>query len=64
LISKKEKVSLWALETAKWAVGAGLMNGKGGGILDSQGPATRAEVVTILMNFMQKYNPDFTPYSK
>lgn len=60
----KDEVSLWALETVKWAVGAGLMNGKGGGILDPQGPATRAEVATILMNFMQKYNPDFTPSSK
>ena len=36
-----------------WAVGAGLLNGKDGGVLDPGGSATRAEVATILMNYRE-----------
>ena len=48
-----EDISDWALEGMTWAVNAGLLNGKGNGILDPTGNATRAEVAQILMNFCE-----------
>ncbi len=36
-----------------WAVNAGLLSGKGSGVLDPAGNATRAEVAQILMNFCE-----------
>ena len=44
----------WAKEAISWAVGVGLLSGKGNGILDPTGTATRAEVVQILMNYCTK----------
>ncbi len=49
----REKVSGWAADSMSWAVGSGMLSGKGGGILDPTGTATRAEVAQILMNFCQ-----------
>ncbi|SET34774.1 Listeria/Bacterioides repeat-containing protein [Natronincola peptidivorans] len=46
-------VSPWATEAMSWAVGSRLISGKGGGILDPQGQATRAEVATILKKFIK-----------
>ena len=43
----------WALEPVQWAVGEGLIGGSDGKLLP-QGPATRAQVATILMRFIQK----------
>ena len=37
----------WAKAALGWAVGAGLMAGKGGNILDPAGTATRAEVAAM-----------------
>lgn len=34
-----------------WAVNAGLLSGKGSGMLDPGGTATRGEIAQILMNF-------------
>ncbi len=48
----RNKVSAWAKESYGWAVGAGLISGNGGR-LDPQGSATRAQVATILMRFIQ-----------
>ena len=48
-------VSGWAKEAMQWAVGAGLINGRTATTLAPQGNATRAEVASILMRFMQKY---------
>lgn len=48
------EISPWAQDAMKWAVGIGLMNGKGGGILDPQGTATRAEVAAMLHNFIER----------
>ena len=45
--------SSWAAEAVQWAVGSGLLSGKGGGVLDPQGTATRAEVASILMRFCE-----------
>ena len=47
------QVSSWADEAVSWAVGAGLLNGKNDGRLDPTGTATRAEVATILMRFVE-----------
>ena len=49
--SDGNKVSAYATETMKWAVGANLISGKGNGILDPSGEATRAEVAAILTRF-------------
>ena len=43
----------WAEEAVRWAVGAGLLSGKSGRLLDPTGQATRAEVAQILMTFNQ-----------
>lgn len=48
-------VSSWATDAMRWAVSAGLINGRTATTLAPQGNATRAEVASILMRFMQKY---------
>jgi len=48
----KGKISDWAKEAYGWAVGVGLITGNDGK-LDPQGNATRAQVATILMRFIQ-----------
>ncbi len=52
----RRQVSPWATEAMKWAVGKNLISGKGNGILDPQGTATRAEVATILMRFFHLFS--------
>ncbi|MBQ3216952.1 MAG: leucine-rich repeat protein [Oscillospiraceae bacterium] len=52
----ESKVSDWAKEAMQWAVGEGLIGGTnigGTAYLDPQGFATRAQVATILMRFVQ-----------
>lgn len=44
----------YAHDAIKWAVGSGIVNGKGGGVLDPKGDATRAEVAMMLVNFLKK----------
>ncbi len=46
-------VSSYAHDAVCWAVGSGLISGKGDGILDPGGSATRAEAAAILMRFCQ-----------
>lgn len=46
-------VSAYALEAVRWAVGEGLISGTDAGLLDPQGSATRAQVATILMRFVE-----------
>ena len=46
-----ESISDWAKEAVDWARAAGIVNGKPGNLFDPKGPATRAEVATVLMNF-------------
>lgn len=43
--------SSWAAEAVQWAVGSGLLSGKGSGVLDPRGTATRAEAASIFMRF-------------
>lgn len=47
------QVSGWALGNVQWAVGAGLITGRGNGSLDPQGSATRAEVAAVLHRFLE-----------
>ena len=49
-----EDTSDWAEKAISWAVGVGLLSGKGNGILDPTGTATRAEVAQMLMNYCTK----------
>jgi len=46
------KISVWALDGVKHAVGVGLMTGKGGDLLDPSGKASRAELAVILRRLM------------
>ncbi|MDE7260534.1 MAG: chitobiase/beta-hexosaminidase C-terminal domain-containing protein, partial [Oscillospiraceae bacterium] len=46
------KTSSWAVEALKWAVANGVLSGKGDGILDPTGLATRAEAAQMLKTFM------------
>ena len=46
-----EKISDWAQNNVVWAVGKGLLTGKGNGVLDPLGNATRAEVAAMLQRF-------------
>jgi hypothetical protein len=48
-------ISEWATDALKWAVASGLITGKPGDLLDPKGPATRAEVATILQRFITSY---------
>ena len=48
------KISGYALEALRWAVEKGVMGGTGGGVLDPQGLATRAQVAQMLKNFLEK----------
>ena len=52
--SDADKVSSYAVDAMQWAVAEELLKGSNGK-LDPQGSATRAQVATILMRFMQKY---------
>ena len=51
--SDADKVSGYAAEAMQWAVAEGLLQGSNGK-LNPQGSATRAQVATILMRFMEK----------
>lgn len=47
-----DRVSDYALDALCWAVDQGIINGKGNGILDPKGVATRAEAAQILKNYL------------
>ena len=48
-----DSVSVWAVSALEWAVDAGLISGRGEGLLAPSGTATRAEVAQIFMNFLE-----------
>ena len=48
-----DNVSNWAETAMRWAVDKGIINGKGNGILDPGGWATRAEVAQVLKNYLE-----------
>lgn len=47
------KISSWAKPALSWAAAEGLVSGKGSGILDPLGSATRAEAAAILHRFCE-----------
>ena len=61
--SDSASISGWALEAVQWAVNAGLISGTGGGMLDPDGTATRAQVAQIFMNFLgMQFRMDMNVY--
>jgi hypothetical protein len=46
------QVSGYAQQALLWANEQGILNGKGNGVLDPKGQATRAEVAQMMMNFI------------
>ena len=50
-----DEISNYALEALQWANAEGLINGKGDGVLDPKGQATRAEAAAILTRFCEQY---------
>ena len=51
----QDQIQDYARAALSWANGEGLITGKGAGILDPQGPATRAQVAAILQRFCEKF---------
>ena len=47
------EINSWALDAVRWANAEGMMNGRGGDSIAPLGTATRAEVATILMKFLE-----------
>lgn len=45
----------WAFNGISWANAKGIINGKGGGILDPKGQATRAEIAAMIMSYKKAY---------
>lgn len=56
--SDSAEVSTYAVAPMKWAVTSGLTTGKGNGILDSKGEATRAQVAVILTRFGEMFSKE------
>lgn len=48
------EISAYAQDALAWATQAGIINGKGAGLLDPKGQATRAETAQIMKNFLLK----------
>ena len=48
------QVSAWASDAMRWALGEGILSGIGGGLLDPNGQATRAQAAKLLMNYLRK----------
>ncbi len=46
------QASAYAQTALRWAVGEGILNGKGNGVLDPGGTATRAELAKILLSWL------------
>lgn len=50
-IRDQDEISSWALQAVTWAVETGILCGKGDGILDPKGTATRGEAACMLERF-------------
>ncbi len=48
----RSRISGFATSAMRWAVGKGILSGKGNGILDPKGLSSRAEVARMLMQFI------------
>ena len=51
--SDSASVHSWAADAMKWAAGTGIMSGNTDGTLNPRGTATRAQVATIMMNYVE-----------
>ncbi len=51
LYSDADSISDWAKDAFLWATDAGVIRGKGGGILDPKGTAVRAEIAQLFKSF-------------
>ncbi|MBQ9974234.1 MAG: S-layer homology domain-containing protein [Oscillospiraceae bacterium] len=49
----EHEISDWAEAALSWGVGAGLMSGKGGNMIDANGNGVRAEIAQMIMNFCE-----------
>ncbi len=49
------KVSPWAVDAVKWAVAEGFIRGMGDGTIAPQSTATRAEIASLVMRFVEAY---------
>lgn len=49
----KDEIHPWAADALAWAVEQKIVSGRGGGILDPVGQATRAEVAAMLMRYCE-----------
>lgn len=49
------RVSNYAMQSVEWAVGEQLIGGKGNGLLDPRGKATRAEVASIFQRYLETF---------
>ena len=54
-----DTVSEYAVAAMNWAVGAGLINGVGNGLLKPQGNAVRAQVAAMLQRFCENIAPGY-----
>lgn len=50
----RDQAGSWAVDALRWAVSQGILTGKGGGVLDPTGQATRAEAAAVLVRFAEK----------
>ncbi len=50
-----DTVSDWARDAMAWAVGAGILSGKGDGTLDPRGIATREEEAQLVRNYLESF---------
>ena len=48
-----DQVSAWAADATRWAVRSGILQGRGNGVLDPKGKATRAELAAMLARYAQ-----------
>ena len=58
--SDSASISDWAQEAMAWAVNAQVLSGKGNGVLDPQGTATRAEVAQMFYNLLLDQDVEVT----
>ena len=55
LSAYSDQPSQWAESAMQWAVAQKLISGKGNGVLDPTGQATRAEAAAILMRYVTTF---------
>ena len=53
VFADEDRVSYWAVNSMSWAIDSGFISGRPGALIDPAASSTRAEVATILKNFIQ-----------